>query len=50
MSSFEIGLLLVTAYLALYGLVSRICECIERCAQYDSQRGCSCNGDKKENR
>lgn len=32
MTSIEIGLVIFLAYLCLYGLVSRVCKCIESCA------------------
>lgn len=31
MGSFEIGLLLVVAYICVYGITNRICSCIEEC-------------------
>lgn len=31
MTSFEIGLIIVVIYICLYGLVNRICKCVEAC-------------------
>lgn len=32
MSSFEIGILLVIGYIAVFGIINRICSCFEKCA------------------
>ena len=32
MTSFEIGILVFLTYICMYGLVNRICKCIETCA------------------
>lgn len=43
MTSFEIGLLIVVVYIAVYSIVNRICNSAEKCAYYhavaDSVKG-----------
>ena len=31
MSFLEIGIIIILSYLAVYGIVNRICTCIEKC-------------------
>lgn len=33
MNSFEIGVLSLIVYFCVYGLINRICQCVEYCAE-----------------
>lgn len=32
MSSLEIGLLLIVCYICVFSIITRICDCVERCS------------------
>lgn len=54
MASWEIGLLITIVYVCVYGVVNRICKCVETCAAAKSHRvwvanGCPGSEEKKQN-